>query len=194
MDREEVARTALSIFNNKQNLVFLSAILVIAVSLGTIMYLYYSFSSNEIVNIASQDVRSNAQIESYDFARILENKINTISTSLGIIANAPVVQNGEQIEARDLFNSAKNYSESWVEFYAWLDSDGKLVWSSNLNETAYKKYRGTDLSLRPYFSEPKRTHEPYFSSVIEKTVDNVPRLFLSVPIIGNENQQSANRP
>jgi hypothetical protein len=144
------------------------------------------------VNIASQDVRSNAQIESYDFARILENKINTISTSLGIIANAPVVQNGEHIEARDLFNSAKNYSESWVEFYAWLDSDGKLVWSSNLNETAYEKYRGTDLSLRPYFSESKRTREPYFSSVIEKTVDNVPRLFLSVPIIGNETQQNAN--
>ena len=192
MDREEVARTALSIFNNKQNLVFLSAILVIAVSLGTVMSLYYSFSSNEIVNIASQDVRSNAQIQSYDFARILENKINTISTSLGIIANAPVVQNGEQIEARNLFNSAKNYSESWVDFYAWLDSDGKLVWSSNLNETIYEKYRGTDLSLRPYFSEPKKTHEPYFSSVIEKTVDNVPRLFLSVPIIDIENQQSAN--
>jgi signal transduction histidine kinase len=192
MARGEVARTALSIFNSKQNLVFLSVIIVIAVSLGTVMYLYYSFSSNEIINIASQDVRSNAQIESYDFARILENKINTISTSLGIIANAPAVQNGEETEARVLFDSAKNHSESWVEFYAWLDPDGKLVWSSNLNETGYKKYRGTDLSLRPYFSEPKRTHEPYYSSVIETTVDSVPRLFVSMPIIGYDNQQSAN--
>lgn len=192
MDREELARTALSIFNSKQNLAFLSVIIVTAVSLGTVMYLYYSFSSNEIINIASQDVRSNAQIESYDFARILENKIGTISTSLGIIANAPAVQNGEEIEARVLFDSAKNHSEPWVEFYAWLDPDGKLVWSSNLNETGYKKYRGTDLSLRPYFSEPKRTHELYYSSVIEKTVDNVPRLFVSLPIIGNETQQNAN--
>jgi signal transduction histidine kinase len=192
MARGEVARTALSIFNSKQNLVFLSVIIVIAVSLGTVMYLYYSFSSNEIINIASQDVRSNAQIESYDFARILENKINTISTSLGIIANAPAVQNGEETEARLLFDSAKNHSESWVEFYAWLDPDGKLVWTSNLNETGYKKYRGTDLSLRPYFSEPKRTHEPYYSSVIETTVDSVPRLFVSMPIIGYDNQQNAN--
>jgi signal transduction histidine kinase len=192
MARGEVARTALSIFNSKQNLVFLSVIIVIAVSLGTVMYLYYSFSSNEIINIASQDVRSNAQIESYDFARILENKINTISTSLGIIANAPAVQNGEETEARVLFDSAKNHSESWVEFYAWLDPDGKLVWTSNLNETGYKKYRGTDLSLRPYFSEPKRTHEPYYSSVIETTVDSVPRLFVSMPIIGYDNQQNAN--
>jgi signal transduction histidine kinase len=192
MARGEVARTALSIFNSKQNLVFLSVIIVIAVSLGTVMYLYYSFSSNEIINIASQDVRSNAQIESYDFARIFENKINTISTSLGIIANAPAVQNGEETEARVLFDSAKNHSESWVEFYAWLDPDGKLVWTSNLNETGYKKYRGTDLSLRPYFSEPKRTHEPYYSSVIETTVDSVPRLFVSMPIIGYDNQQNAN--
>jgi signal transduction histidine kinase len=37
-----------------------------------------------------------------------------------------------------------------------------------------------------------RTHELYYSSVIEKTVDNVPRLFVSVPIIGNETQQNAN--
>ncbi|HEU4448193.1 MAG TPA: sensor histidine kinase [Nitrososphaeraceae archaeon] len=192
MDRGELARTASSIFNSKQNLAFLSVIIVTAVSLGTVMYLYYSFSSNEIINIASQDVRSNAQIESYDFARILENKIGTISTSLGIIANAPAVQNGEEIEGRVLFDSAKNHSESWVEFYAWLDPEGKLVWSSNLNETGYKKYRGTDLSLRPYFSEPKRTHEPYYSSVIEKTVDNVPRLFVSLPIIGKETQQNAN--
>jgi hypothetical protein len=50
------------------------------------------------------------------------------------------------------------------------------------------------LSLRPYFSEPKRTHEPYYSSVIEKTVDNVPRLFVSLPIIGNETQQNASSP
>lgn len=127
MDRGEAARTAVSILNSKQSLVFLSVIIIISVSLGTVMYLYYSFSSNEIVNIASQDVRSNAQIESYDFARILGNKINPISTSLGIIANAPAIRNGEQIEARDLFNSAKNHSEPWVEFYAWLDADGKLV-------------------------------------------------------------------
>ena len=123
MDRGELARTASSIFNSKQNLAFLSVIIVTAVSLGTVMYLYYSFSSNEIINIASQDVRSNAQIESYDFARILENKIGTIRTSLGIIANAPAVQNGEEIEARVLFDSAKNHSESWVEFYAWLEPE-----------------------------------------------------------------------
>lgn len=185
----EAARTAASVFSGKRNLTFLLVIIAVASSLATLVYFYYTFSSNEINKIASQDIRSNARIEVYDFARILENKIDTISTSLGIIANSPAVQNDEQIEARALFDSAENNSESWVDFFAWLSADGKLIWSSNINETTYQKYTGTDLSFRPYFSVPKSTHQPYYSSVIE-SVDNVPRLFVSLPIMSNDFNQS----
>ena len=187
----KAAGTAASLFSSKRNLTFLLVIVAVASSLGTLVYIYYSFSSNEINNIASQDIRSNARIEAYDFARILENKIDTISTSLGIIADSPAVQNDEQIAARVLFDSAQNNSESWVDFFAWLGADGKLIWSSNINETTYQKYNGTDLSFRPYFSVPKSTHEPYYSSVIE-SVDNVPRLFVSLPIMSNYLNQSGN--
>ena len=93
----KAAGTAASLFSSKRNLTFLLVIVAVASSLGTLVYIYYSFSSNEINNIASQDIRSNARIEAYDFARILENKIDTISTSLGIIADSPAVQNDEQI-------------------------------------------------------------------------------------------------
>ena len=187
----EAARTAASLFSSKRNLTFLLVIVVVATSLATLVYFYYTFSSNEINKIASQDIRSNARIEVYDFARILENKIDTISTSLGIIANSPAVQTDEQIEARALFDSAEHNSESWVDFFAWLSADGKLIWSSNINETTYQKYNGTDLSFRPYFSVPKSTHQPYYSSVIE-SVDNVPRLFVSLPIMSNDFNQSGN--
>lgn len=170
---------------------FLLVIVAVVASLATLVYFYYTFSSNEINKIASQDIRSNARIEAYDFARILENEIDTLSTSLGIIANSPAVQNDEQTEARVLFDSAENNSESWVDFFAWLSADGKLIWSSNINETAYQKYNGTDLSFRPYFSVPKSTHEPYYSSVIE-SVDNVPRVFVSLPIMGDDFNQSGN--
>jgi hypothetical protein len=162
----------------------------VAVSLGAIVYFYYSFSTIEINKIASQDVRSNSRIEAYDFARILENEIDTIRTSLGIIANAPAVQNSQQIVARTLFDSAKNNTKSWVDFFAWLGPDGKLIWSSNLNETVYQKYKGTDLSFRPYFSFPQATHEPYYSSVIT-SVDRVPRIFVSVPVMGSPDDQSS---
>ena len=187
----KAARTAASLFSSKRDLTFLLVIVAVASSLATLVYIYYSFSSNEINNIASQDIRSNARIEAYDFARILENKIDTIRTSLGIIADSPAVQNDEKLAARALFDSAQNNSESWVDFFAWLSADGKLIWSSNINETTYQKYNGTDLSFRPYFSVPKSTHEPYYSNVIE-SVDNVPRLFVSLPIMSNYLNQSGN--
>ena len=52
-----------------------------------------------------------------------------------------------------------------------------------------KSIRGTDLSFRPYFTVPKSTLEPYYSSVIA-SVDNVPRIFVSVPILGSIGNQS----
>ncbi|MGI0001776.1 MAG: sensor histidine kinase [Nitrososphaeraceae archaeon] len=189
MTLKESVRTAGSVFFSKRNMSIISVIVAVAVSLATLVYFYYSFSSIEINKIASQDVRSNSRIESYDFARILENEIDTISTSLGIIANAPAVKNNQQIDARTFFDSAKNNSESWVDFFAWLGPDGKLIWSSNLNETVYQEYKGTDLSFRPYFTVPKRTLEPYYSSVIA-SVDNVSRIFVSVPILGSIGNQS----
>jgi signal transduction histidine kinase len=187
----KAARTAASLFSSKRDLTFLLVIVAVASSLATLVYIYYSFSSNEINNIASQDIRSNARIEAYDFARILENEIDTIRTSLGIIADSPAVQNDEKLAARALFDSAQNNSESWVDFFAWLSADGKLIWSSNINETTYQKYNGTDLSFRPYFIVPKSTHEPYYSSVIE-SVDNIPRVFVSLPIMSNDLNQSGN--
>ena len=183
-------RAAGSVFSSKRNLTIIFIIVAVAVSLGAIVYFYYSVSTTEINKIASQDVRSNSRIEAYDFARILENEIATIRTSLGIIANAPEVQNSQQIAARTFFDSAKNNTKSWVDFFAWLGPDGKLIWSSNLNETVYQKYKGTDLSFRPYFSFPQATHEPYYSSVIT-SVDRVPRIFVSVPVVGSPDDQSS---
>ena len=64
----------------------------------------------------------------------------------------------------------------------WLDQNGKIVWISNINSTTYQKYKGFDLSYRPYFTAPRATHTPYYSSLIESN-DNVPRLYISYPIL-----------
>jgi hypothetical protein len=64
----------------------------------------------------------------------------------------------------------------------WLDSQGKIVWLSNMNQSTYHKYRGTDLSYRPYFTVPRDTHTVYYSSLIDSN-DKVPRLYISYPIV-----------
>ena len=66
----------------------------------------------------------------------------------------------------------------------WLDKDGKVVWISNMNQTTYQKYKGTDLSYRPYFTVPKTTHMAYYSSLIDSN-DKIPRLYISYPIINS---------
>ncbi len=73
----------------------------------------------------------------------------------------------------------------------WLNKDGKINWISNINESSYQKYKGKDLSYRPYFAIPKETHTVYYSSLIESN-DKVPRLYISYPVInrtgtGNDN-------
>ena len=64
----------------------------------------------------------------------------------------------------------------------WLNKDGKINWISNINESTYQKYKGTDLSYRPYFIIPKKTYTAYYSSLIESN-DKIPRLYISYPVI-----------
>jgi signal transduction histidine kinase len=64
----------------------------------------------------------------------------------------------------------------------WLDQKGKIVWISNINSTLYQKYKGFDLSYRPYFTVPRDSQTPYYSSLIESN-DKVPRLYISYPIV-----------
>ena len=64
----------------------------------------------------------------------------------------------------------------------WLDKNGKINWISNINQTTYQKYKGTNLSYRPYFIIPKYTHRVYYSSLIQ-SIDKVPRLYISYPVI-----------
>jgi signal transduction histidine kinase len=75
----------------------------------------------------------------------------------------------------------------------WLNKDGKINWISNINQSTYQKYKGADLSYRPYFTIPKQTHTVYYSSLIESN-DKVPRLYISYPVInttgtGNNNNK-----
>ena len=52
-----------------------------------------------------------------------------------------------------------------------------------------KNTRGLILSYRPYFTVPRDTHAPYYSSLIESN-DNVPRLYISFPILGKAGSEN----
>lgn len=151
-----------------------------AIVLGTVIGIYQNSLSNEILNQAASDIRSNAEIEVHAISEILEKSVDAITDNLEIIAEAPSIQNNDTL-AFNLINLGQDISANLTDFYMWLDANGNIVWISNLNESAYQIYKGTDLSYREYFSVPKETTDAYYSSVTDSN-DNISRLYISYPV------------
>jgi signal transduction histidine kinase len=167
----------------RRNLGIIAIIIAIAISLSLISYRYSQYSAAQIEEISIRDTRSNAEIQSYDLGNALAHKLDDITSLLRIISASPAIQEGDLNRAAAIFNEAQLATSDLVNFYMWLDRDGRIVWISNINQTAYEQYRGLDLSYRLYFSEPKATHDVYYSSIVDSN-DRINRLYISYPIIG----------
>ena len=167
----------------RKSLGIIAAITAIAISLSLISYQYSQYSAAQIEEISIRDTRSNAEIQAYDLGNSLANKLNDITSLLRIIGASSPVQEEDLSRAVYIFNEAELATSDLVDFYMWLDKDGRIVWISNINQTAYEQYRGLDLSYRLYFSEPKVTHNVYYSSIVDSN-DRINRLYISYPIIG----------
>jgi signal transduction histidine kinase len=166
-----------------RNLGIIAIIIAIAISLSLISYQYSQYSAAQIEEISVRDTTSNAEIQAYNLGNSLANKLDDITSLLRIIGASRSVQEGDLSRAASVFNEAQLATSDLVEFYMWLDKDGRIVWISNINQTAYEQYRGSDLSYRLYFSEPKATHNVYYSSIVDSN-DRINRLYMSYPIIG----------
>jgi len=168
---------------SKKRIAIISAIITIALSLSMISYQYSQHSAIQISEISKQNARTNAEIEAYDLGNSLTNKLGDVTSLLQVISSSKSVHEENVSRASAIFNEAQSATSDVVDFYMWLDKDGKIIWISNLNETAYGKYKGSDLSYRLYFSEPNRTHNVYYSSVVGSN-DGVDRIYISYPILG----------
>ena len=173
------------------SIILLIAIAGLAVILSIISYQYSSSTSNDIVEIASQDIRSNARIEVHDLSKLLANRLETINLMIQTLTDAPAIQNNEFQRSLVIINNRQNHTDDLTDFYMWLDQSGKIVWISNMNSTTYQKYKGFDLSYRPYFTVPRDTLTPYYSSLIESN-DKIPRLYISYPILSKQGQEYKN--
>ncbi|MEW6604122.1 MAG: sensor histidine kinase [Thermoproteota archaeon] len=171
---------------SKNSIALLALTAAIALSLSIVSFQYSSFTSSEILKIAAEDIRSNARIQAHDLENVFVNRIESVSANLQIISSARSLQNSEFERAQTLFNAAQNSTSDLTNFYMWLDRDGKMVWLSNINQTAFEQFRGTDLSQRSYFIESENRLDSYYSSAMDSN-DNVTRIYISHPIISAEN-------
>jgi signal transduction histidine kinase len=176
-----------SIVLSKTSIAILLSIVIVAAVLSIYSYNYYASTSAKITDIAIGEIKSNAQIQVHDLSQILSNKFESVNNLLQTLADSPAIHNNEFNRAFTIINTREQYSNKTTDFYMWLDKNGKMNWLSNINQSAFKKYRGADLSYRPYFTVPKETHSGYFSSLIESN-DNIPRLYISYPVINMTNK------
>jgi signal transduction histidine kinase len=176
-------------YRNYTTTAILLIIGISAVLLGIAFNTYQNSLSNELLNQAATDIRSNAEIEVHAISEILERSVDAVTDNLELIAEAPSIRNNDT-SAFNLINLGQDISANLTDFYMWLDAEGKIVWISNLNKSSYQKYKGTDLSYRDYFSVPKETTEAYYSSAIDSN-DNISRLYISYPIFNDSNTGSA---
>ena len=164
----------------------------IALVLSIASYQYSAFTSEQIRKIGAQDVRSNAEIQAYDISNNLKNNIEAVRTNLALLSSISSIQNQDIESSKELFSNAQETTSNITSSYFWLDKDGKLLWANAFeNQTIYNQYAGGDRSSRSYFSEPRDTLRPYFTSLIE-SVDAVPRLYIAHPIILETGQSNSN--
>jgi signal transduction histidine kinase len=176
---------------SKRNVSVLVIVVATGLSLSIFSYQYSSSTSDKIINVASQEIRSNAKIEVHDVSQILANKLQSIGAILQTLAGSPAIHNNGYNRADIIINARQRVTSDLTDFYMWLDKNGRINWISNINQSTYQKYKGTDLSYRAYFSVPRDTHTEYYSSLIESN-DEVPRLYISYPVLNTTSPSSTN--
>jgi signal transduction histidine kinase len=159
----------------------------VAIGLSLLSYQYSILTSERIATAATYNLKENARIQAHDTSKSLENRLESVRDNLEILANAPLIRLGEYSQARVLVNIAEESTEGFTDSYFWIDEMGKLQWAGSfVDQQVYDQYHGADRTDRPYFTEPRDTHQPYFST-LRDSVDGVPRIYAAYPIIANNN-------
>ena len=174
--------------------VILPIVLASSVILAIFSYNYFTQTANQIQKLAIDDLQTNAEIEADSISNSLSNAISAITSNLELIANSPAVIEGNISNIQTLLNIGLESTRNLTDGYYYLDKNGRLVTFTGAEKEENARYIGVDLSYRNYFQVPKENGTLYTSTVIDSN-DNVPRIYLSLPIImtavaGNESNQT----
>jgi len=173
---------------SRNNIFLLILVIGVGISLSFLSYHYSGLTADQIADVASNDIRSNAIIETDGLSRTLIHIIDPISTNLEILSNVVNYSNIEGTQV--LIDQVQNSTKGLTEGYYWIDENGRIVSISNVNLSSIYSYGYINLSNREYFVIPKETMSKYYSSAIE-SIDKIPRLYISFPIIEKSNSSKS---
>lgn len=166
---------------SRNNVIILLIIAIIGIGLSILSYQYSSFTANEIANISSQDVRSNAKIEVYQLSRILVRSMESISNNLQGLSNSISLLDIEKDNVQRLFDSTQASTRDLTNGYYMFDMNGEVI-SGTSNKSITTNYNGIKANSSDIFFYPKTRNATYYSSIIDVN-KQFPQLFISYPVI-----------
>ena len=180
---------------SRNNVIILLIIAIIGIGLSILSYQYSSFTANEIANISSQDVRSNAKIEVYQLSRILVRSMESISNNLQGLSNSISLLDAENDDVQKLFDSAQISTKDLTNGYYMFNMNGEII-SKTSNKTIDANYNDIRANSTDLFFTPETTNTTYYSSIIDVN-NQFPLLFISYPVVKsnvslNNNASQAN--
>src|SRR5689334_2280354 len=82
----------------RSNVAVLALILGAALVLSAITYQFSNVSTNQVLTLAANDIRSNSEIQAHDLSTILANKVSAINNNLVVISKSPAFKDSSEIE------------------------------------------------------------------------------------------------
>ena len=166
---------------SRNNVIILLMIAIIGIGLSILSYQYSSFTANEIANISSQDVRSNARIEVYQLSRILVRSMESISNNLQGLSNSITLLDIKNDDVQRLFDSAQTSTKDLTNGYYMFDMNGKIISKTSNNSIEASNY-GIQANSSDIFLSPNTRNTTYYSSIIDVN-NQFPLLFISYPVL-----------
>lgn len=141
--------------------------------------------------MAVRELETNSEIEAFSIANSLGNALYAVSSNLELIATSPSTSEWNIPRIQILLEKGLESTSNITDGYYLLDKDGNLTTFTGIDDKGYSKYVGTDLSTRDYFKIPMQNGSNYISTVIFSN-DNIPRMYISVPIYSDSAPISQN--
>jgi signal transduction histidine kinase len=166
----------------------ISAIVVAAIIFSVLTYQYYTENSNEVQNIARENIQNTTLVKVSDLSRLLGNKLDVVTSNLKILSSSPGLIDQQVDLGKILLNVAQNTSQNIVDFYNWVDSNGTNIWSSSYtNNTKQDSFREFSTASQLYFARVKDTLAPAYINKL-RLIDGQSGILIIYPIIDTRNQ------
>jgi signal transduction histidine kinase len=179
---------------SRLNIAILAVIVTIGFLSSFFSYQYSSMTANNVEELASDNVRSNARITAFDLSRIFYHTVNPVVNKLGVLSSNLPLGSDNQSMIQTLLKFAQDSTVDLTEGYYLFDEGGRIVSWTGLDPENLTSSGSSVLMDEEFIRKPLETSLPYYSNVLNFH-DNQPRLLISFPIFranpGTDNESLA---